>query len=127
MNAAREWVDLFISDIQGDLSEYLPKNDESRIYVDGDLFGEIVYGINSAYKKDLTTNNIQIELVQHYGGEGEGDQYYDVYKITDTLTHKFAYIKYEGYYDSWNGTSWDAECRLVTPVEKTIIVYENVS
>lgn len=119
MKSAKEWVDLVISDIKGDLSGR--KIDD--IYTNGDDFHELIYGIKSSYC-DLELQNMTIEQVQRYGGEGQGEQYYYVYKITDTRTDEFAYIKYAGYYDSWNDTDWFGECILVTPVEKTITVYE---
>ena len=63
--------------------------------------------------------------VDSYGGEGQGDTWYSVKHFVD---HD-VYIRVNGYYTSYEGTSFDggwACCSEVKPVEKTITVYNNI-
>jgi len=63
------------------------------------------------------------ELVDSYGGEGQGDEYWAVWYLRD---HNI-YIKIEGWYASHAGTdfgSWDTAATEVIPIEKMITVYE---
>ena len=63
--------------------------------------------------------------VDSYGGEGQGDTWYSVKHFVD---HD-VYIRVDGYYTSYDGTSFDggwACCSEVKPVEKTITVYNNI-
>jgi hypothetical protein len=65
----------------------------------------------------------EIEEVDKYGGEGKGETWYSVKHFVD---HN-VYIRVDGYYTSYEGTSfydeWDC-CRNVKPEQKTITVYE---
>lgn len=62
-------------------------------------------------------------VVEKYGGEGQGEEWYNTRHFVD---HDI-YIQVSGYYTSYDGVSisegWDALCE-VHPKEKTIIVYE---
>jgi len=76
--------------------------------------------------KEETLNKLalgKIEKVEHYGGEGEGETYYDVLHFVD---HDI-YIRIDGFYTSYDGVSyydkWNC-CKEVRPKEKTITVYE---
>ncbi len=61
-----------------------------------------------------------IYLVAEYGGEGQGDDYWVVAHF-----EKFdAYVRVDGYYASHDGGYLDGDPYLVTPKEKTVIVYE---
>lgn len=63
--------------------------------------------------------------VDSYGGEGRGDTWYSVKHFVD---HD-VYIRVNGYYTSYDGTSFDRGwecCSEVKPVEKTITVYNNI-
>lgn len=58
-------------------------------------------------------------LVEDFGGEGMGDTRYVVFSVGDQ------FFKVEGYYASWDGTTWDDPTPFeVKPVEKTVIEYE---
>lgn len=67
----------------------------------------------------------QMVEVDSYGGEGQGDTWYSVKHFVD---HD-VYIKVDGYYTSYEGTSfyggWTC-CSEVKPVQKTITVYNNI-
>jgi len=59
--------------------------------------------------------------VEQVGGSGQGDEYYSVKHFVD---HD-VYIRTEGWYSSYEGTTWDnGYGEEVFPIEKTIIVYE---
>lgn len=63
----------------------------------------------------------EIEEVEQYGGEGQGDTWYSVKYFKD---HD-VYIRTDGYYSSYNGTDFDEGYGYeVKPTEKTITVYE---
>ncbi len=57
-------------------------------------------------------------VVETFGGEGEGDQYWAVIKLGDR------YFRKEGWYASHDGGYLDGDLFEVEPVEKTITVYE---
>ena len=63
------------------------------------------------------------KVVQHFGGEGKGDRYYNVVKFTKE--DEFFFVQFEGWYDSNNGSEF-TNIRVVQPKEKTITVYEKV-
>lgn len=64
-----------------------------------------------------------VKSVDHYGGEGEGETYYDVFHLID----QNLFIKISGYYASHCGVEYyDGfdSIKKVEPKEKTITVYE---
>lgn len=58
------------------------------------------------------------EYVDSYGGEGQGDERWVVIRFGDR------YFRKDGYYASYDGTTWDGDFREVKPTQKTITVYE---
>lgn len=58
-------------------------------------------------------------VVEDFGGEGQGDTYYIIYKFID---HD-VYIKFDGWYASHAGAEYN-KMYEVFPKEKTITVYE---
>jgi len=62
--------------------------------------------------------------VDQYGGEGQGDTWYSIKHFPNDNI----YIRIDGYYQSYDGVSFDGGydecCTQVKPVEKTITVYE---
>ena len=63
----------------------------------------------------------EIEEVEQYGGEGQGDSWYTIkhFKEHDV------YIKTEGFYSSYNGTDfYYGFGEEVKPTQKTVTVYE---
>lgn len=67
--------------------------------------------------------NISFEFVEHYGGEDQGSDYWTVYKFTDNNTGEEVYIKFDGWYASYEGATYE-NCFVVQPKEKTVVVYE---
>ena len=80
------------------------------------------------YRQDAVHPDLgPVKQIAHYGGEDKGSEYWNVYYLED---HDM-FIKLQGYYSSYNGTDyWGgfAKCLTqVSPVEKTITVYEQVN
>lgn len=62
----------------------------------------------------------EVEEVDQYGGEGQGDTWYSVKHFKD---HD-VYIRIDGYYSSYNGTDFEEGYgREVKPKEKVITVF----
>lgn len=64
-----------------------------------------------------------IKFVAHYGGEGRGDDYWNVYEIVDNSTGETHLVKFAGFYSSWNGVEWYDDPYFVVPKERTIVEY----
>lgn len=86
---------------------------------DGDYFAELI----PWQTKLIDNDEFAVSVKDSYGGEGRGDSYWYVFEIIDKNTSTNYYVKYNGYYDSWNGVNWDY-CDgpvFVKPTEKVII------
>ena len=59
--------------------------------------------------------------VDSYGGEDEGSNYYKVIKFT--RGSETVFIKFWGWYASYDGAEYQ-DFSIVTPKEKTVVVYE---
>lgn len=55
------------------------------------------------------------------GGEGQGDEYWSIYKFFDAEGHE-CFVKFDGYYASYSGSDY-SDFFFVEPKEKTITVY----
>ena len=64
---------------------------------------------------------IESEIEQH-GGEGEGDNYWVITRVLNKKTNEVFYIRFYGYYSSWDGTTWNG-WDLVKPHKKEIIEF----
>lgn len=62
------------------------------------------------------------KVVDSFGGEGEGDQYWMVISVSDGETTR--YFRRDGWYASYDGGYLDGDTYEVSPREKTITVYE---
>lgn len=59
-----------------------------------------------------------LELVEQFGGEGEGDDYWFVFKVEGQ------FFKVEGFHSSWEGVNWEgSEIKEVEAREVTVIQY----
>ena len=89
---------------------------ESLITVNIDKFlREIIY-------EDNPFENFNSEITEDFGGEGMGDHCYYVIKFTRKLdSEDFVYVKFNGYYSSYDGKDYSCGKRyIVKPYEKTI-------
>lgn len=64
----------------------------------------------------------RIEVVDSFGGEGQGDQYWFVFKVTDD-NGEARYFRRDGWYASFNGGYYDGPTEEVVAQEKTIQVW----
>lgn len=82
------------------------------------------WGYDSSDTTKATTDDGTLigdyEVVEHYGGEGQGETFYSVkyFPLHDV------YIKTEGYYYSYEGAEFEDFGEEVRPKKKTITVYE---
>jgi hypothetical protein len=83
---------------------------------------KILCDINDSKLKEYLTNEGIGEIKQeyHYGGEGQGDEYYNVWYFP---LHG-VYLRIDGYYQSYDGASFENEPYEVRPQERVITVYE---
>ncbi|OHU63987.1 hypothetical protein [Mycobacteroides chelonae] len=63
-----------------------------------------------------------IEVVDSFGGESQGDQYWFVFKITDD-NGGVRYFRRDGWYASFDGGYYDGPTNEVVEQEKTITVW----
>lgn len=71
----------------------------------------------------LRENNLEYEKVMKKGGEGKGDEWFAV----KYFPKHDVYLKIDGWYSSYEGTSFEGYSSSVTevkPVQKMITVYE---
>lgn len=69
---------------------------------------------------ELPSGTTTLEVVE--GGEGKGENYMVRFKCGDK------YFECHGYYDSWEGTSWEGvEAIEVKPVEVLVTQYKPVT
>ncbi len=73
---------------------------------------------NATFSPDVT-----MEVVDRYGGEDQGSDYYTVYKFTKG--DEVIYVNFYGWYASYDGSTYSGYA-FVEPVEKLVIVYEAV-
>lgn len=63
-----------------------------------------------------------VKLVDEYGGEGQGEEYWVVFSVSDgEVTRLF---RMDGYYASYCGSEFDGELKEVQARQKTVTVYE---
>ena len=110
-------VNYWIDRVRNELMTETDRVRYDRFPANGDVFGESSYTKNDDY-------HLNVEEIEQVGGEGEGEDYHVVFKITDKVSNEEVYIKFDGSYDSYNGTEWYSKPYLVTPQEETIIVYK---
>lgn len=64
---------------------------------------------------------LSFTLVDEYGGEGQGEDYWTVYSFSDG--HDVVYVKFQGWYASYNGAEF-TEYSFVSPKERMVTFYE---
>jgi hypothetical protein len=90
---------------------------DDRVSIDnlGELYEDVSWG---SFNKENG-----IEVANSFGGEDQGSRYGYVLKFE--VDGNTVYLELTGHYDSWNGVDWAyGDVRLVTPVTKTVVVYE---
>ena len=73
------------------------------------------------FRKQMTESAINCDLVDRYGGEDQGSDYWSVYSFSDGM--QVVFIKFDGWYASYDGSTCE-EFYEVQAVEKTVTVFE---
>jgi len=105
-----------------DFDEVIANNWDSESdgsdYVD---WNEIGYGLSKP--KEIAGLGTVQTVKDHGGGEGSGEERYVVIKVTDNQGNETYYRK-DGYYASYDGSTFDGEFREVTPRDRVVTFYE---
>lgn len=80
---------------------------------ESDFFSEAQYYLR---EKGEVPGLGKVEVVEDFGGEGQGDLRYVVFSVKFT-DETVKYFRQEGYYSSYDGTVWDGDFTEVTPKE----------
>ncbi len=111
-----DYEELSLEKINGLIMEAINKSDGEYSDING-------YEMEELFWKD--DNNILgyiVNLEDDFGGEGMGDTKYMVFSFAhETKPDEKTYIKFNGYYDSWNGTEWESGFSITHPQEVTVI------
>lgn len=105
--------------------EVTPAHDETT---EGDDWYEIH---ELAYGEGFTVPELgHVRLVEDFGGEGQGDDYWFVFSVTQVDEESglsvSAMYRMDGYYASYDGGSYDGDLYMVKPQPKTVIEYVKV-
>ena len=73
------------------------------------------------FRKQLVEAKINFDLVDRYGGEDQGSDYWCVWKFSKG--DQDCFVKFYGWYASHYGTDYQGY-KFVAPAQKTVIVYE---
>ncbi len=81
------------------------------------------YSEDEIQYRDFENDNYVVESeVDYYGGEGQGEDYWKISRILDKKTGEVFFIKFEGFYNSWDGIDWSGnDWNIVEPVEVKVI------
>jgi hypothetical protein len=75
-------------------------------------------------KVEKEVGGSKVTLQEQHGGEGEGDEYWLVFRVENSDGSE-QFFRVDGYYASYDGTSWDgAQLREVNAVPRTVVFYE---
>lgn len=64
----------------------------------------------------------RLNLVEEYGGEGQGEEYWVVFSLTEGNLNR--YFRKPGWYQSYDGGELDGDLTEVNPVAKVITVWQ---
>jgi hypothetical protein len=102
-----------------DVSDYEELSDESILFFYDEILGHFHIN-NIKYNKD----GYSVEKVDEYGGyEGAGEETWFILHFTTPYENFF--IKFPGYYSSWDSTNWYDPVRVV-PKPKEIIEWVDI-
>ena len=127
-----QWLIGLINGLDKDVIKGLYLDEEEAFPITEDYLDltQWAYQLSEGIAKD--TNTFEGKYLQSRdekgGFEGGGSEMYTIYSINEVDTNKtICYFKIEGYYDSWNGTSWDdSEIKLVKAVQVTVTQYVDI-
>ena len=100
-----------------EIQEALDQLSETKDESIGNLISDYLEG-------EAALNGLKFEVEEQFGGEGQGDHCHYVYKVTKGK--KSLFIKFDGYYDSNNGSDYDGDFNIVEPYMKQVRDWKNV-
>lgn len=116
------------TDIQAKVKILLTEAEQdviNALFESEDWSGEIRDHFDGAqeFNDAVTTAGIKIVHQDNYGGEGQGEDYWSVYKFIDKSTKEVCHVKFQGWYASYNGAEF-TEYKFVEPKERMVTFYE---
>lgn len=89
---------------------------------DSEILSELPWSLRNGEVKEVGEYSYSL-VTDVGGGEGDGEERYVVFKISKDGVDQ--YFRYDGYYASWDGTTWDdLTPREVKPQERIVVFYE---
>lgn len=83
------------------------KLNKSRVEDGSDLPDALYEAYGWGEKKQ--PDGYEIALAEEHGGEGQGEEYWYVFSVKDLATSEVTYLKFEGFYSSYNGSEFDGD------------------
>jgi len=74
-------------------------------------------GEYQSYLNTLCNDEYSLEVVDRFGGEGQGDYYWYVIQIKDNKSNEKTFVRFNAYHNSWDGCDWDSDFEIVEPKE----------
>lgn len=73
--------------------------------------------------RNFENDNYKVQSeVDSYGGEGQGEKRWNVSRILDKRTNEVFFIRFNGFYTSWDGTDWSENSwSIVVPKEVKVV------
>lgn len=103
---------------------YLFFNSEVDSAEDGAQYRYCEEEVN-AFFSELMGKGIDFVREDNHGGEGEGEDYWSVYKFTKNGKEDI-YVQFQGWYQSYNGSEFD-EWFFVKPKQVMVTQFDKVS
>lgn len=81
------------------------------------------YAPDKIHYSDYENDNYKVESeIDRYGGEGQGEEYWTVSRILDKKTGEVFFIRFDGYYSSWEGSDFsNNDWNIVVPKEVKVV------
>jgi hypothetical protein len=112
------------------VKEWLNEQDEGMIDAFFESDNPVVFDRRDdedekARKKEaqvFLSTGVEVEHEDNFGGEDEGNGYWSVYSFKDNTTDETLYVKFDGWYQSYTGSTF-TEWYFVTPKKVQITQY----
>lgn len=115
MGESDEWQEEFAEVYGSERPHWSSKDTEAR-----DKWDEAYCEWSDKREAEFKAAVGEYKQVESYGGEGQGERYFNIYKFED---HDI-FVKENGFYTSFDGVEWDDDFQEVRPTSKTVTIYE---